>query len=27
VTVAGISELSLAIESFPSAILKEIQHG
>ena len=27
VTVAGISELSLAIESIPSAILKEIQHG
>jgi two-component system chemotaxis response regulator CheB len=27
VAVAGISELSLAIESFPSAILKEIQHG
>lgn len=27
VTAAGISELSLAIESFPSAILKEIQHG
>jgi two-component system chemotaxis response regulator CheB len=27
VTVAGISELSLPIESFPSAILKEIQHG
>ena len=27
VTVAGISELSLAIESFPSAILKELQHG
>ena len=27
VTVAGISELSLALESFPSAILKEIQHG
>lgn len=27
VTVAGISTLSLALESFPSAILKEIQHG
>ena len=27
VTVAGISERSLAIDSFPSAILKEIQHG
>tara|TARA_B110000438_G_C15809730_1_gene649077 strand:- start:747 stop:1865 length:1119 start_codon:yes stop_codon:yes gene_type:complete len=27
VTVAGISEKSLAIDSFPSAILKEIQHG
>jgi two-component system chemotaxis response regulator CheB len=27
VTVAGVSELSLALESFPSAILKEIQHG
>lgn len=27
VTVAGISELSLALESIPSAILKEIQHG
>ncbi len=27
VAVAGISELSLAIESFPSAILKELQHG
>jgi two-component system chemotaxis response regulator CheB len=27
VAVAGISELSLAIESFPSAILKEIRHG
>lgn len=27
VTAAGISELSLAIESFPSAILKEVQHG
>ncbi len=27
VTAAGISTLSLAIESFPSAILKEIQHG
>jgi two-component system chemotaxis response regulator CheB len=27
VTVAGISELSLALESFPQAILKEIQHG
>ncbi|MBA6326987.1 chemotaxis response regulator protein-glutamate methylesterase [Colwellia sp. MB02u-6] len=27
VKVAGISELSLTIESFPAAILKEIQHG
>lgn len=27
VTVAGISERSLAIDSFPTAILKEIQHG
>jgi two-component system, chemotaxis family, protein-glutamate methylesterase/glutaminase len=27
VSAAGISELALAIESFPSAILKEIQHG
>lgn len=27
VVAAGLSELSLAIESFPSAILKEIQHG
>ena len=27
VAVAGISALSLAIENFPSAILKEIQHG
>ncbi|MBA6389432.1 chemotaxis response regulator protein-glutamate methylesterase [Colwellia sp. BRX10-3] len=27
VAVAGISELSLSLESFPSAILKEIQHG
>ena len=27
VAVAGISELSLAIESFPTAILKEIRHG
>lgn len=27
VKVAGISELSLTLESFPAAILKEIQHG
>ncbi|MFT5635195.1 MAG: two-component system chemotaxis response regulator CheB [Cognaticolwellia sp.] len=27
VAVAGISELSLSLESFPSAILMEIQHG
>ena len=27
VSVAGISELSLALENFPSAILKELQHG
>jgi two-component system chemotaxis response regulator CheB len=27
VAVAGISTISLAIENFPSAILKEIQHG